>query len=106
MLTSQSGPVWGRTARFTTGLKQQSQVILAVEDPAANRLPEQNLLNLRIEKRQKLSRFGTASFQFDLFNITNTNVPLGVTTREGATFGVPTSIVAPRVARLGVTFSF
>jgi len=105
MFTSQSGPTWARDARFTTGLKQLSQVILVMEDPATRRLPEQNLLNLRIEKRQKIG-FGSASFQFDLFNVTNTNVPLGVTTRSGASFGIPTGIVPPRVVRLGVTYNF
>jgi hypothetical protein len=76
-----------------------------MEDPAARRLPAQNLLNLRLEKRVNVG-FGTAAFQFDLFNVTNANVGLGVTTRSGASFGQITSIVPPRVARLGVTYTF
>jgi hypothetical protein len=76
-----------------------------MEDPAANRLPTQNLLNIRVEKRQKIGP-GTASLQFDLFNITNTNVELGVTTRSGSSFGKITSIVPPRVVRMGVSYKF
>ena len=76
-----------------------------MEDPAANRLPTQNLLNLRVEKRQKIGP-GTASFQFDLFNVTNTNAELGVTTRSGASFGQITSIIPPRVVRLGLSYTF
>ena len=82
-----------------------TEVILLMEDPAASRLPTQNILNLRFEKRQKIGP-GTAAFQFDLFNVTNTNVELGVTTRSGASFGQITSIVPPRVAKLGVSYTF
>lgn len=105
MFTSQSGAVWARDARFTAGLPNLTSLILLMEDPAANRLPTQNLLNLRLEKRQK-TRFGTFAFQFDLFNLTNTNVELGVTTRSGSTFGNITGIVPPRIARFGITYSF
>ncbi len=103
--SSQSGSVWGRDARFTAGLVRSGSLILRMEDAAANRLPTQNLLNFRVEKRQKL-RYGTASFQFDLFNATNSNVELGVTTRSGPSFGQITSIVPPRVARLAVSYNF
>lgn len=102
---SQSGDVWGREARFTSGLVRSSQLIVYVEDPAANRLPTQNLLNFRFEKRQKLWR-GRAAFQFDLFNVTNTNVETGVVIRSGSTFGNVTGIIPPRVVRLGVSYSF
>lgn len=105
MFTSQSGSVWAREARFTTGLARLSEVILLMEDPAARRLPTQNILNLRFEKRQKIGP-GTAAFQLDVFNVTNTNVELGVTARSGANFNRITSIVPPLVAKLGVTYTF
>lgn len=106
MFTSQSGSVWAREARFTTGLARLSEVILYMEDSAARRLPTQNILNLRFEKRQRFGRFGSAAFQLDVFNVTNTNVELGVTTRSGASFGKITSIVPPLVAKLGVSYTF
>ncbi len=105
LFTSQSGSVWGRDARFTTGLVRSGSLILLMEDPAANRLPAQNILNIRFEKRQKIG-FGTAAFQLDLFNVTNTNVETGVTTRSGSSFGRLTGIVPPRIAKLGVTYTF
>jgi hypothetical protein len=105
MFTSQSGATWAREARFTTGLARLSEVILLMEDSAARRLPTQNILNLRFEKRQKIG-FGTAAFQLDLFNVTNTNVELGVTARSGANFNKISSIVAPMVAKVGVSYSF
>jgi hypothetical protein len=105
MFTSQSGSVWARDARFTAGLPNLTSLVLLMEDPAARRLPTQNLLNLRVEKRQK-TRVGTFGFQFDLFNVTNTNVETGVTTRSGSTFGNITGIIPPRIARIGITYSF
>ena len=105
MFTSQSGGVWAREARFTTGLARLSEVILLMEDPAAQRLPTQNILNLRFEKRQKIGP-GTAGFQLDLFNVTNTNVELGVTARSGANYNKITSIVPPFVAKIGVLYTF
>ena len=105
VFTSQSGSVWAREARFTTGLARLSEVVLLMEDPAARRLPMQNLLNLRFEKRLRLGP-GSAAFQLDIFNVTNANVELGATARSGSTFNQVTGIVPPRVARLGVTYSF
>jgi hypothetical protein len=105
MFTSQSGSVWAREARFTTGLARLGSLVLLMEDPASRRLPTQNLLNVRFEKRQKIGS-ATASFQFDVFNFMNTNVEMEVTARSGSNFGRITSIVPPRVARLGITFSF
>jgi hypothetical protein len=106
MFTSQSGDVWGREVRFTTGLANLTQLVLLMEDPAARRLPTQNLLNFRVEKRQKLGRAGDISLQLDLFNLTNTNAALAVTARSGSSFGKVTSIISPRIARLGVTYRF
>jgi hypothetical protein len=103
--TSQSGAVWAREARFTTGLRQQTQLILLMEPRDSRRLPRQDLLNLRVEKQQRL-KHGRVSLQLDVFNVTNINAALAVTARSGASFGRITSIVNPRVARLGVTYSF
>jgi hypothetical protein len=103
--TSQSGEPWARDARFTTGLPRTTALVLLMEDPAAHRLPTVNMLNFRVEKRQKIGP-GTAAFQFDLFNAANINSELGITTRSGASFGQISSIVPPRVVRLGVSYNF
>ncbi len=62
-----------------------------------------NLLSL--EKVQRL-KFGEFSFQFDLFNALNTNAATNISARSGPTYGRITAIVPPRIARLGVTYSF
>jgi hypothetical protein len=105
MFTSQSGDTWAREVRFTTGLTRLGSLTVLVEDPAARRLPTQNIANIRLEKRQKIGP-GTASFQLDVFNMFNTNVELGVTARSGASFNNITSFVPPMVARVGASYSF
>lgn len=106
MFTSQSGSPLARDVRFTTGLKQLGSLILRMEPLGARSLPTQNLLNFRIEKRQRIKNYGSVSFQFDLFNLLNTNAATAVTTRSGSTFGRITGIVPPRIVRLGITYQF
>ena len=106
MFTSQSGEPLARDVRFTTGLRQLSNLVLRMEPLGARRLPAQHLLNFRLEKRQRLARYGQASFQFDLFNMLNTNAATALTTRSGSSFGRITAIVPPRIARLGLTYQF
>jgi hypothetical protein len=105
MFTHQSGDPLARDARFT-GLKQLSSVTLLMEPMGSERMPNQNLLNFRVEKRQRLGSYGQVSFQFDLFNAANTNTATTTSTRSGPTYGRITAIIPPRIARLGVTYTF
>lgn len=105
-LTSQSGTALARNALFTAGLHQLSQLILQMSPIGSIRLPAENLLNFRLEKVQRFSHRMKASFQFDVFNITNTNAALAETIRTGANFGRIIKIMPPRIVRLGVTFAF
>lgn len=105
VFTHQSGMPYAREVRFTEGLQQLTQLIVLAEPLGARRYPHQNLLNIRIEKQQKLW-VGQASFQFDLFNTLNTNVATTLSARSGPSFERITAIVPPRIARLGVTYKF
>ncbi len=102
---SNSGQAYARSARFTTGLKQLTQVILLMEPTGSQRLPSINLMSARAEKRVKIGRT-TATFQFDVFNLLNSNVPTQIVARSGSTYGNPLTILSPRIARLGVTFTY
>ena len=83
MFTHQSGEPWARDVRFTTGLRNLGSLTVLMEPIGSQRLPNQNLLNFRLEKRQKVGEYGQASFQFDLFNVTNTNAATAITSRSG-----------------------
>jgi hypothetical protein len=106
MFTSQSGTPLAREVRFTTGLTQIGALTLRMEPLGAQRLPTQNLLNLRAEKKQRLGKWGSVSLQIDLFNALNTNAATAMTMRSGTTYGRITAIIPPRIARVGVTYSF
>ena len=45
-------------------------------------------------------------FDFDLFNVFNSSAPITANFQSGPTFGYATSVVPPRIARLGVKYSF
>jgi hypothetical protein len=42
----------------------------------------------------------------DLFNTLNTNVPTGESVQSGPSYGTISTIVNPRIGRLGVTYAF
>lgn len=103
--TRNSGTPWAREVRFTSGLRQQSQVILLMEPLGARRTPSIDLLTLRLEKRVRVKGTET-QLQLDVFNALNTNTETGFNARSGSTFGRITGAVPPRIARLGIAFTF
>jgi hypothetical protein len=62
-------------------------------------------LNLRLAKIVRVGRVQVEP-QLDVFNLTNSNQVLGMTTRYGAAWQNATSILAPRVFKLGAQVSF
>ena len=72
----------------------------------AQRLPAVKLLNLRAAKRIRLFTTQAMTLQFDLYNALNTNDATTQSVRSGPTYGRITAIIPPRVARLGVTYSW
>ena len=101
----QSGTPQARDALFR-GLPQLSTVTLRMEELGALRLPAVRLLNLRAAKRIRLFTTQAMTLQFDLYNALNTNDATTRSVRSGPTYGRITAIIPPRVARLGVTYSF
>lgn len=89
-----------------TPLRQLSTVTLRLEPLGARRLPQQKLLNFRLSKFIELGRGRKFTIDADLFNALNSNVALDAVPASGPSFGKITSIVPPRIGRLGVTFSF
>lgn len=103
--TRSSGTPWAREVRFTQGLRQQSQLIVLMEPLGTQRTPTIDLVTARLEKRIQVR--GTQTLlQFDVFNALNTNTETGFNARSGATYGRITGSVPPRIARVGVAFTF
>jgi hypothetical protein len=104
----QSGLALARTVVFagaTSGLKQLSTLTLRTEPIGAERLPGIKLLNLRVDKQFKLG-INRLTLQADVFNLLNVNVPTAQSAQSGPSFGTISSIVLPRIGRVGVTYVF
>jgi hypothetical protein len=103
-LQNKTGIVGQRTYTFT-GVPQLNTVTLRLEPFGAQKGPAINILDLRVGKR---FTFGSRSMEvnFNIFNALNSNAPTAINFASGPTFGYYTSVVPPRVARLGARFTF
>jgi hypothetical protein len=87
-------------------LVQQSTVTLRMEPYGAHTGPAINVLDLRTSKEFALGRGSRVEFNFDLFNLLNSSANLATQFQGGPTFLWATDVVPPRVARVGVRYSF
>ena len=69
------------------------------------RLPEINLLNLRLEKGFRLGDNKLVG-RVNLYNALNSNTVTGMSFLSGPSYGRILSILPPRVVELGVQFSY
>jgi hypothetical protein len=97
------GEPYGRTVN-TTGLTQGT-VNLTVEPIGTFFYSTVRLLDLRFAKSIPVGGTKLEGL-FDLFNVTNSPAVLSVNTQTGASFGNVLTTVNPRIARLGVRWSF
>jgi hypothetical protein len=98
MMRHQSGDQIGRIIQF--GFNYGTQSVL-VEPLSSNRMDHVTIWDLRAEK---LFRFGgrvLAPF-VDLYNITNSNTEFRQIWSSGSSFGFPTTIIPPRIIRVGL----
>jgi hypothetical protein len=65
-----------------------------------------NVVNLRASKTFALGAGHRMEFDADLFNLLNSSAPITLNFLSGPTFGYATAVVPPRIARLGLRYSF
>jgi hypothetical protein len=67
-------------------------------------------MNLRFSKDIRLKAARRVGLDFDIFNLLNSNAPNALVFASGSTYGYATGvnggILPPRIARVGVRFSF
>jgi hypothetical protein len=97
LIRLQSGSPFART--FSYRLNYGSATI-ASEVADAERLDKQMVLDLRAEKVFRAGNIRLTGM-LDLYNILNSNVAQSITTTSGSSFLLPSTIMAPRVARVG-----
>jgi len=100
-----SGTPWARTALFRGGATIPS-ITLNVEPIGSRRLPNINLLDLRLEKRLNLTAKQRLHLQLNVFNATNINAVTAVTQQSGPSFGLATAIVLPRIVAFSAHYIF
>jgi outer membrane receptor protein involved in Fe transport len=78
---------------------------IRVQQNGDYRQPTSNILDLRASKA---FRFGGRKLEalIDIFNVLNANTILQAGVLTGSTYNVPTQVLPPRVARLGIKLEF
>jgi hypothetical protein len=100
-----SGTPFARQVSVRGG-QQIPSLTVNVEPIGTRRLPNLNLLHLRVEKSFALAQRHRLSLRFNIYNATNVNTVLAATTLSGPNFLQPTSIAPPRLAELGAAYNF
>ena len=102
-LNAQSGDYYVREAQIRDAL---NQTITIRVDPQAGRYDWVRIWDNRISKRFRMPRGHSVEAQLDVFNTLNVNTVTAQTNRNGSTYLRPTTIIAPRVARVGLRYRF
>ena len=98
------GEPYGRTVN-TTGLTQGA-ITLTVEPQGTFFYPTVTLVDLRFAKSVRAGQRGKLEGLFDVFNLNNSPAILRTNNQTGASFGNVLTTVNPRIARLGVRWTF
>ena len=100
---AQTGDYHGRSAQMRNALN--SNVTLTVEG-RVGRYDRVKLWDNRISKTFQMGDRHSIEGMFDLFNSLNSSVVTGQTNQNGPDYLKPTSIISPRIFRLGVRWKF
>jgi hypothetical protein len=80
--------------------------VLNVEPLGTRMYPTARHLDVRLEKQFKLLSSHEFAVRANVYNLTNENTILAVTTRSGTTFGKPTSIMPARLMEFSASYKF
>ncbi|HEY2149959.1 MAG TPA: carboxypeptidase regulatory-like domain-containing protein [Vicinamibacterales bacterium] len=105
-LRNQSGQPYGRTisAAAANGINYGTARIL-VEPIDTHRQDNVTILDVRVEKAIKLGSQTLSGF-IDGYNLSNSNAATNINWSSGATYLTPSTIIGPRLARIGVKFDW
>jgi carboxypeptidase family protein len=101
----QSGLPQARQALFGGGTTIPT-IVLNVEPIGSIRTPALKALDLRLDKAFTLGRGQKMALRGNLYNVLNANTVTARNLRSGPTYLQPTAILPPRIAELGVTYTF
>ena len=107
-LQHQTGRPWGRQIRVSGLGFPTSPTILMEPLDGSRRVPNLDLIDMRVQKSFLLGQGMRADFYIDFLNLTNSDATENVGSRLGtsSSFGLPTAYILPRRAMLGARFRF
>jgi hypothetical protein len=102
----QQGASWERTI-YVDGLNQGGKFIKA-EQRGSRRMPSELYFDVKAEKVFMIANRYSVEVSLDVINLFNENTPLSYVsyTKENPNFMVPTTLILPRRAMLGLKFVF
>jgi hypothetical protein len=100
-----SGDPQARTVQFRGG-RQIPVLVVNVEPLGSLRLPNMNVLDLRIGKSFALAQGHQVAVRANLYNALNASTVLARSVLSGPTYMRPTRILSPRIVEFGMSYSF
>lgn len=100
----QSGPPFART--FVQRLNYNAGVLIRSEPVGERRMPNTTLVDVRMTKNFAMPHDTTLGAFFDVYNMFNSNATQELVRSSGSTFLRPSVITSPRIARIGLKFTF
>jgi hypothetical protein len=94
-----------RTYQFRN-VPNATNVTIPLEPWGASRDPNQHVVNIKAVRPVPLGNGRRVSLSFDVFNLFNVNTATTIRYISSTTYGAISAILPPRIARLGVEFSF
>jgi hypothetical protein len=88
-----------------TSLLNQGRISVQTEKVGASRYPGLYMLDLRLSKIFDIGKFGKLELMLDGFNLFNAYTTLGWNNQSGSSLHAITSILSPRILRLGVKWA-
>lgn len=101
-----SGDPWARTFEFEEGLRNVASVETRVEPLGARRLPNINLVDLRVQKGLSLGGDREVQLRANIYNLLNTGVATEIQSLSGPAFGLVLERVLPRIVDFQVQLRF
>jgi len=104
---AQSGAAGQRVSVFNSSALQQGATTVRMGPFGQYRGPMISTMNVRVAKEFSFKERFHVEANFQVYNILNTSASVKTNYQTGAsTFGVVSTIISPRVARIGGTFTF
>ncbi len=100
-----SGAPQARNVLFRGG-RQIPTLVVNVEPIGTLRLPNINLVDVRLEKNFRVQGTHRISLWLNVYNALNSNSVTALTVRSGPNYLLPTAFLPPRIAELSVQYRF